>query len=725
MSALLAALARSLTTHWKRGLAGLVVTIVVVGVAIGSQSGTAAQDFSIPGTESQKAIDLLQTKFPAASGAQSQVVFTTSDGKLTDAKQKAGVDRSLAALRDLPGVTAVPDPLAEGGAVSKDGRTAFTTVQYDTPSIDLETKDAEAFEKAALAGEQGGAVHVEMRGEVADLAAQQDAPVGELVGIAIAIILLTVLFRSLAAMLVTLVGALIGVVLSQLILQAVKGPLGIPDFATTIAVMLGLGAGIDYALLIFSRFREQLAAGDTAPEAAARANATSGTSVVAAGLIVMVAIAGLLAVGIPLVGKMGVGAAIAVAAVVVSSIAVLPIFAGALARWLHPKDPAHVAKSEGFERWGRILVRRPWVPVIAGGLVLIVLAVPFTDMRLGQPDDGNTPVGDTRRSAYDELSRAFGPGFNGPLLLAIGHPGDGKLDQASIDSLRATLTKTPGVDTVAKPALNKAGDAAILNVTPTTSPQDAATSKLVENLRDTVIPRATQDSDLQVYVGGQTAGFEDFSDKIASRLPVFIAIVIGLSIILLIAVFRSIWVPLASALFNLLSIGAAYGVVVAVFQWGWGASLLGVDGDTPIISFVPLFMFAILFGLSMDYNVFLLSRIREAYFEGDNPKDSVVHGLSRIAKVILVAGLIMASVFLAFISGGDVVIKMFGLGLGVAILIDVLVVRMIVSPALMAILGDKAWWMPAWLDRVMPNVSLEGGHDDRAARVNERAEVTA
>jgi putative drug exporter of the RND superfamily len=614
----------------------------------------------------------------------------------------------------------VPDPLAEGGAISANGRTAFTTVQYDTPSIDLKTEDADAFEKAARTGEQGGAVNVEMRGEVADLAAQQDAPVGELVGIAIAIILLTLLFRSLAAMLVTLLGALIGVALSQMILQAVKGPLGIPDFATTIAVMLGLGAGIDYALLIFSRFREQLAAGDTAPEASARANATSGTSVVAAGLIVMVAIAGLLAVGIPLVGKMGVGAAIAVAAVVVSSIAVLPIFAGALAKRLHPKDPAHVARSEGFERWGRRLVRRPWIPVVAGGLVLIVLSIPFTDMRLGQPDDGNTPAGDTRRSAYDELSRAFGPGFNGPLLLAIGQQGDGKLDQASLDSLRTTLSKAPGVKTAAEPALNKAGDAAILTVTPTTSPQDAATSKLVERLRDTVIPRATQDSDLQVYVGGQTAGFEDFSDKIASRLPVFIAIVIGLSIILLIAVFRSIWVPLASAVFNLLSIGAAYGVTVAVFQWGWGASLLGADADTPIISFVPLFMFAILFGLSMDYNVFLLSRIREAYFEGDSPKESVVHGLSRIAKVILVAGLIMASVFLAFISGGDVVIKMFGLGLGVAILIDVLIVRMIVSPALMAVLGDRAWWMPKWLDRVMPNVSLEGGHEDREERVSER-----
>jgi putative drug exporter of the RND superfamily len=521
-------------------------------------------------------------------------------------------------------------------------------------------------------------------------------------------------------MFVTLVGALVGVLLSQLILAAVAKPIGIPDFATTLAVMLGLGAGIDYALLIFSRFREQLAAGDSPPDAAARANATSGTSVVAAGLIVMVAIAGLLAVGIPLVGKMGVGSAIAVAMVVLSSIVVLPIFAGMLARRLHPKDPVHVARSERFAAWGQRLVRRPIVPVVVGGLLLVVLAVPFTSMRLGQPDDSNAPAKNTQRKAYDQLTAAFGAGFNGPLLLAIGSDGNGKLDGAALSRLSSAIGDVPGVASVGKATQNKAGDAAILQVTPTTSPQDQATSDLVDKLRSDTIPAATRGSGLQVYVGGQTASFEDFSAKISSRLPVFIAIVIGLSILLLIAVFRSILVPLASAVFNLLSIGAAYGVVVAVFQWGWGSSLLGVSGDTPIISFIPLMMFAILFGLSMDYNVFLLSRIREAYFEGDGPAESVVHGLSRIAKVILTAGLIMSSVFLAFISGGDVTLKMFGVGLGSAILIDVLVVRMLVSPALMALLGDRAWWMPAWLDRLVPNVSLEGHHEDRAERVSAR-----
>jgi RND superfamily putative drug exporter len=416
-------------------------------------------------------------------------------------------------------------------------------------------------------------------------------------------------------------------------------------------------------------------------------------------------------------GKMGVGAAIAIAAVVISSITVLPIFSGMLAKRLHPKDPAHVARSEGFERWGRRLVARPWLAVVAGGLALVLLAIPFTDLRLGQPDDGNQPQDRTQRIAYDQLSDAFGPGSNGPLLLAVGSSDGGSVDPAQLQRVTGAISRDDGVAEVAKPTLNPAGDAAVVQVIPTTSPQDEATTELVHRLRDDVIPAASQGTGLQVYVGGQTAAFEDFSSKISDRLPIFIAIVIGLSIILLTAVFRSVLVPLASAVFNLLSIGAAYGVVVAVFQWGWAASLLGVGDDVPIISFVPLMMFAILFGLSMDYNVFLLSRIREAYFEGDAPPESVVHGLSRIAKVILVAGLVMASVFLAFMAGDDVTIKMFGLGLGAAILIDVLIVRMVVSPALMALLGDRAWWIPRWLDRVLPNVSLEGHHEAREQRL--------
>jgi RND superfamily putative drug exporter len=722
MSALLASIARALSAHWKRGLVGLVATIVVIGAIAGAGGGASQGDFAIPGTESQKALDLLEAKLPGAAGVTSQIVYTTKDGKLTDAGKKQAITDSLASVKKLKDVVGASDPLA-AGSISKDGRTAFSTVQYSVQSTDITKDQGKAFIDAAKTGSQDG-VQVQMRGQVVDQGSQASAPVGELVGIFIAIILLTLLFRSWAAMLVTLIGALVGVMISQIVLAAIARPLGLPDFAAQLAIMLGLGAGIDYSLLIVSRFREQLVAGDDVPHAAARANATSGVAVVAAGVIVMVAIAGLLTIGIPLIGKLGIGSAIAVAAVVVSSVTVLPIFAGMLAKWLRPKDPKVTAPSPGFARWGAMLTRRPWFAVLGGAAVLIIIAIPFTSMRLGQPDDGNQASNLTQRKAYDQLSSAFGPGFNGPLLLAVGAK-SGSVDKAATATLIATLKQTKDVKTVVGPAINKAGDAAVISVIPDTSPQDVATSDLVDNLRSDVIPGAIKGSNLNVYVGGQTAGFEDFSAKVSSRLPVFIAVVCGLSILLLIAVFRSIWVPLASAVFNLLSIGAAYGVITLVFQKGWGASLIGASGDVPIVSFIPLMMFAILFGLSMDYNVFLLSRIREAYFEGDSPKESVVHGLSRIAKVILTAGLIMASVFLAFASGSDVTIKMFGIGLGSAILVDVLVVRMVVSPALMTLLGEKAWWMPAWLDKIVPNISLEGGHDERADKQRAKTEVPA
>jgi putative drug exporter of the RND superfamily len=517
-----------------------------------------------------------------------------------------------------------------------------------------------------------------------------------------------VLFRSLAAMAATLVGALIGVMTGQILLTALAGPLNLPSFASVIAMMLGLGAGIDYALLIIGRYREQAAAGDSTRDASAKAAGTSGASVVAAGVIVMVAIAGLLVIGIPFIGKLGIGAAIAVGAVVVSALTVLPIMMGAFKRWLRPRKPEHVRPSRAFERWGERITARPWVSIAAGVLVLLVFAAPVTQLRLGQPDDGNQPAERTQRVAYDRLSEAFGPGSNGPFLLAVDIPKGAASNEADLAKLQTAVADTPGVVNVAPPQVSRDGEMATVFAIPATAPQDAKTSALLERLRDDVIPAATAGTPLKVYVGGQTAGFEDLSDKVASRLPLFIAVVIGLSVLLLIAAFRSLWIPLVSAVFNLLSVGAAYGVVVAVFQEGVGASLLGVDSGVPIVSFIPVMLFAILFGLSMDYNVFLLSRIHEAYNEGDGPRESVVHGMARIGKVVLFAGLIMAAVFLAFVTQPDVIGKMMGLGLGLAILIDVLLVRLVIAPAVVTLLGDRAWWVPSWLDRILPDVSLEG-----------------
>ena len=706
MSNLLARIARYLTEHWKRGLLGAVIVIVLLGAAAGA-GGEAADDFNVPGTESQEALDLFRAHSPAFAGADSTLVFTVEDGKVTDAAPKAAITGALEKVRGLDGVEQVEDPFAEGGTVSRDGSLAAVAVRYSTEPQDLEKADGEALLDAADTAEKDG-VEVSARGILIDLASEQDAPVGELIGVGVAIILLTLLFRSLAAMGATLIGALLGVMVGQILLAALAKPLGLPQFAAIIAVMLGLGAGIDYALLIIGRYREQVALGDSPRDASAKAAATSGASVVAAGVIVRVAIAGLLVIGIPFIGKLGIGAAIAVGAVVVSALTVLPIMMGAFKRWLKPRKPEHVRPSRAFERWGERITARPWLSIAAGVLVLLVFAAPVTQLRLGQPDDGNQPAERTQRVAYDRLSEAFGPGSNGPFLLAVDIPKGAASNEADLAKLRTAVADTPGVVNVAPPQVSQDGEMATVFAIPATAPQDAKTSALLERLRDDVIPAATAGTPLKVYVGGQTAGFEDLSDKVASRLPLFIAVVIGLSVLLLIAAFRSLWIPLVSAVFNLLSVGAAYGVVVAVFQEGVGASLLGVDSGVPIVSFIPVMLFAILFGLSMDYNVFLLSRIHEAYNEGDGPRESVIHGMARIGKVVLFAGLIMAAVFLAFVTQPDVIGKMMGLGLGLAILIDVLLVRLVIAPAVVTLLGDRAWWLPAWLDKILPDVSLEG-----------------
>jgi RND superfamily putative drug exporter len=600
--------------------------------------------------------------------------------------------------------------------VSQDGRLAAVDVRYSTEPAPIEKEDGEALIAAGQTAEPE--VQVEARGLLIDLASEQDAPVGELIGVLIAIVLLTLLFRSGWAMGATLIGALLGVAAGQILLAALAAPLGLPTFAAVIAMMLGLGAGIDYSLLIIGRYREQRAAGDSVQDAAARSAATSGVTVVAAGLIVMVAIAGLLVIGVPYVGKMGVGAAIAIGAVVVSALTILPIMMGAFGRRLVPKKSQHVQASAAFTRWGELVTRRPWAAIAAGVAVLLVFAFPVTQMRIGQPDDGNQPESRTQRVAYDQLTDAFGPGSNGPFLLAVDTPKGAPETDRQLRALQQAVADTPGIGSVAPASLSENGEMATILAIPTTAPQDARTSALLDRLREDVIPRATSGTPLKAYVGGNVAGFEDVSDKVASRLPLFIAVVIGLSVLLLIMVFRSLWVPLVSAVFNLLSVGAAYGVVVAVFQEGMGASLIGADSGVPIISFLPVMLFAILFGLSMDYNVFLLSRIHEAYNEGDGPRESVIHGMGRIGKVVVFAGLIMAAVFLSFVTASDTIGKMFGLGLGVAILIDVLVVRMVIAPAVVTLLGDRAWWLPGWLDRLLPNVSLEGRREDRPEAVD-------
>ncbi|MDO8187450.1 MMPL family transporter [Conexibacter sp. JD483] len=683
------------------------LVLVVLG-ALSANAQKAADDFKIPGAESQKATDLFRAHAPALAGADAQLVFTVRDGAITDPGPRAAIESALTAVRRLKDVAEVGDPFTQ---TSRDGRLATTDVRWSVEATDLETSDAQKFETTVRDAAQRDGVEVQMRGQVPDLASQQDAPVGELIGVAIAIVLLTLLFRSGAAMAGTLIGALIGVMSGQLLLAILAKPLGLPEFAATIAIMLGLGAGIDYSLLIIGRYREQVAAGDSPEDAAAKSAATSGASVVAAGVIVIVALAGLLAIGIPLIGALGIAAAIGVACVVLSSLLVLPAMIGGLKRWLKPKKPEHVLPSAALSRWGETVTKRPVVSIVLAGILMLALAYPTLDMRLGQPDDGNQPAKNTQRKAYDQLAAAFGAGFNGPLFVTVETPRGGD-SRAGLTRLENGIRAAPDVESVSPAAPSRDGAIATIFVTPRTAPQDQRTTDLVDRLRDETIPAAVAGTQLKVYVGGQTASFQDFSAKVSSRLPVFIAIVIGLSVLLLMAAFRSLWIPLISAVFNLLSVGAAFGVTTLVFQKGWGASVIGAESDVPIISFFPVMLFAILFGLSMDYNVFLLSRVREAYQGGDGPRDSVVHGVARIGKVILFAGLIMASVFLAFILTSDTTSKMFGVGLGFAILLDVLFVRLVIAPAVVTLLGDRAWWMPAWMDRVIPNISLDGHEVD-------------
>jgi putative drug exporter of the RND superfamily len=723
MATLLDRIARGASRNWRRSLAIAAVAMVALGALAGTVGGQFTDEFSVPGAESQQAADLLEDRFPAAANEGATVVFDAEDGSVRDGDRRQAIAEARSEISELPEVTSVSDPFAGRGSgqISEDGSVALATVQYDRPAFEVEQEDAKQLVSAARVAD-GDGLHVSMRGPVVDVADEQLAPVGELIGIAVAVIVLSLVFGSISAMVLTLISALVALAGGMMLLTLGAGVTAVPQVAPTLAVMLGLGAGIDYALLMVGRYREHLAAGESVPDAAAAANRTSGTAVLAAGAIVAVAIAGLLATGIPFVGAMGVATAVVVAAVAIGAVTLLPTLMGAFGNRLRPRNAERLAPSPVLARWDERITRRPWVAVTAGIAVLLVLATPFTDLRLGQPDDGNDPRDSQTRVAYDTIAEGIGPGVNGTLLLAGSLPA-GRDAEPTLDRLAAAVKRTEGVAAVSEPTLSPRGDAATIAVTPTSAPQDERTSQLVETLRSDVIPAATRGSGVEVYVGGNTATQEDMADKIAERLPVFIGAVVILSILFLMAVFRSVWVPLVSAAFNLLSIAAAYGVVVAVFQWQWGSSLLGIDGEMPIVSFIPLLMFAILFGLSMDYNVFLQSRIREEYMKGASPRESVIGGLARVSKIILAAGAIMTAVFLGFATDPDPIVKIFGIGLGAAIMIDVLVVRMVVAPAVMTLLGHRAWWFPAWLDRLLPHLELEGGEQREApgeARARER-----
>jgi putative drug exporter of the RND superfamily len=679
----------------RRRLTLLAWAVIALGVIAVAQvgGGETSDRFEIPGVEAQRALDVLEEDFPSAAGTSAQLVFAVEDGSpgtLSDPTTAGAVDAALADVAAQPDVGSVSELQR-----SPDDRIAYADVQYDRPSEDIRDVAYERLEATADATNQSGAVQMELGGDLPTEAAQ-DVPEGqEVIGLVVAVVVLLVAFGSVIAMGLPIGLALVGLATSLGLITLVAAVVDVNTVAPTLAAMIGLGVGIDYALFIVTRHRENLRAGLTIEEAAGRAVATSGAAVLFAGVTVIIAISGLAIAGITAVTVMGLMAGLTVAVMVALALTLLPALLGFAG---HRIDALRVPGLRGgagvpgresmWHRWGRQVSAHPWRYLVGGVLALGVLAAPVFSMRLGMTDNGTSPTSMTTRRSYDLLADGFGAGFNGPLLLSI------ELDGATVDDLaplESAIADDPGVQAVAPI-------------------QDEDTTDLVHRLRDDVIPRALSDAPgAEVQVGGQTALFIDMSDKISSRLLWFIGAVILLSVLLLMMVFRSVAVPLKAAVMNLLSIGAAYGVIVAVFQWGWLKGLFGVEETVPIVSFMPMMLFAILFGLSMDYEVFLLSRVREEYLHRRNNDAAVIEGISATARVITSAALIMISVFAAFVLGDDPIIKMFGLGLATAVFIDATIVRIVLVPATMKLLGDWNWWLPGWLDRRLPNLDVEGG----------------
>ena len=594
--------------------------------------------------------------------------------------------------------------------MSPDGRIALIRVQY--PVIeDLDASDLANLKELGVELREGSSLQVEMGGDLFFAFEEAETGTGEVIGLIMAVIILLVAFGSFIAMGLPIGMTLFGLALGISSMSLITYLIDIPSWAPQMASMIGLGVGIDYALFLVTRHREFLARGATVEESVGRAVATAGLAVIFAGGTVVIAILGLAVAGVPFMTAAGVATAVIVLIMVVASVTLLPAFLGLAGRRIsrvrfrrHRADAGSGAEDASrWHRWGAHVTRHPWAYVAGGTAVLLVLAAPVLALRLGTPDEGSLPPSRTERRAYDLVAEGFGPGINGPLVIAV----DISEDPSNVEALRAAIAADEGIAAVAPPEVDTAAGVATLIAFPTTSPQDGATLATIDRLRSDVLPPVLEGSAARAHVGGQTATWADIGAQVNRRLPLFISAVILLSFLLLMVVFRSLLVPLKAALLNLLSIGAAYGVLVMVFQWGWGKGLIGLEATVPIVPFIPMFMFAVLFGLSMDYEVFLLSRVREEYLATGDNEASVIRGISSTARVITSAALIMISVFLGFVLGEDPAVKMLGLGLATAILVDATIVRLVLVPATMTLMGDANWWIPRWLDRLLPTIDID------------------
>ncbi|MFC7842817.1 MMPL family transporter [Streptomyces sp. NPDC057382] len=709
--------------RWRVALVWAAV-LAAVGLGAMNSSGTADEEFSMPGIESQQAFDLLEERFPGTtgSGADVRVVFVAPGGeKVTATENKAAVEAAVAELGEGSQVASAVNPFEEG-AVSEDGSTAYTTVTYKVGAVDLTDASRTQLQEALDHAQKSG-LTVEAGGTALE---DTGGPGGtaEMIGVAIAAVVLLVTFGSLAAAGLPLLTAIVGVGVSMAAILALSTALGLSSTTGTLAMMLGLAVGIDYALFVVSRYREERAKGRAPQEATALATGTAGSAVVFAGLTVVIALAGLSVVGIPMLTKMGLAAAGAIVVGVLIALTLVPALLGfwpdavlarkdRRARRAGRTTEETPGKDNGGTRWARFVLRRPLPVLLLGVVGLGALAVPMTDLQLGMPGDEAKSTSTTERRAYDALAEGFGPGFNGPLTVVVDAKGAAE-PKAAADTISQEIGDTQGVVSVSPAQFNEAGDTAVFSVVPATAPTDERTEDLVTSIRGER-PDLESATGATFEVTGTTAMNIDISDKVQSALVPYLILVVGLAVVLLLVVFRSLLVPLKAALGFLLSVLASLGAVVVVFQQGHGAELLGVETTGPIMSLTPIFLVGIVFGLAMDYEVFLVSRMREAYVHGESAAQAVTSGFRHSARVVVAAALIMIAVFAGFIGESDSMIKMIGFGLASAVLFDAFVVRMAIVPAVLALLGDKAWWLPTWLDRILPGVDVEGEALNRPA----------
>ncbi len=680
----------------------LAVSVIVIG-ASGAFGHKLEDSFAVPGLDSQKATDLLTGAGSDQAGLTAQAVLTPLDDGATF---PGSPDARAALTRFETAVSALPNVLgATSRSVSPDGRVALVRIRYPVLE-ELDPGDLENLKALGVRAREGSPLQIELGGDLFFAFEEAETGVGEMIGLLAAILILLVAFGSLIAMCLPIGMALFGLALGISSMSLITHLIDIPSWAPVLGSMIGLGVGIDYALFVVTRHREHLACGMGVEDSVGGAVATAGRTVVFAGGTVVIAILGLAVAGIPFLTAGGIAISVIVLIMVIASVTLLPAFLGLAGHWINRlglrRNRVRGGATAGWRRWGEHVSRNPWPYAIGVTVLLLALTAPVLGLRVGNPDEGALPETRTERRAYDLVAEGFGPGINGPLVVAV----DSSEDPGVVGPLRGAIMADEGIAAVAPPEVNAEAGVATLVAFPTTGPQDEATLDTVNRLRTDVLPPVLDQSRARAHVGGQTANFADVGERVNDRLPLFIAAVILLSFLLLTVVFRSILVPLKAALLNLLSIGAAYGMLVMVFQWGWGAGIIGLESTVPIVSFIPMFMFAILFGLSMDYEVFLLSRVREEYLLTGDSDTSVINGIAGTARVITSAALIMISVFLGFVLGEDPAIKMFGLGLAVAIFVDATIVRMVLVPATMKLFGDANWWLPGWLDRLLPTIEF-------------------